>query len=237
MKKFLSVVLFVGMLVWSGTAMAVAMAMPWDDLNSSWVVSGSMDYWTATDLTSSEDGDSMFQITMEQASYESAFGLYTVNASGGDVSKFEIFARTDEPTTEASDATNVSFWNDSGVWKVTTSYIDNDTLSDDNWVIFDSQFGFYYDVYTTSDSDSYYTFFTDNALNTEEDGEEHIMTAYNANNNWLYVYLDDEIGDGDGDFTDMTVFANDVAPVPEPTTLLLLGSGLLGLAFLKRRKS
>ena len=31
--------------------------------------------------------------------------------------------------------------------------------------------------------------------------------------------------------------ASDISPVPEPTTLLLLGSGLVGLAFLRRRKS
>ncbi|MFQ5735867.1 MAG: PEP-CTERM sorting domain-containing protein [Thermodesulfobacteriota bacterium] len=76
------------------------------------------------------------------------------------------------------------------------------------------------------------TFYTLDQLN----GGEAMAVSFNkpGTDNWL-IGFEDTPG-GDKDFNDMVVRVESIHAVPEPSTLLLLGSGMLGFAFLRRRK-
>lgn len=97
-------------------------------------------------------------------------------------------------------------------------------------------------------------FYSDSKLNESQNGIffDH-MLAFQGNNKDKLTYADvvnktwssdeymlafeDLYGtNSDFNFTDMLVMVESVEPVPEPGTILLIGGGLLGLAFYGRRR-
>ena len=65
-----------------------------------------------------------------------------------------------------------------------------------------------------------------------------VMTGIAPIGAWTFVGMEDLLrGQGsDFDYNDLVIGYTGIDPVPEPTTLAFLGSGLLGLAMMRRRK-
>jgi hypothetical protein len=179
----------------------------------------SADYWTLTDFTTGVNGEST-EIQLSNASgFVGEFGFYSVddynNPAAVDV-KFKVFSYP------GAIFQSVFFKQSAG-----NTLVSLDNIWDGaNDVMFSDVFGFYFMDTAANPDVTYYTDAQFNSGNTD-----YIFIDFNGVS-LATISLDANL---DG-ILDPTILATDVAPVPEPATMLLFGTGLAGLAGYGRRK-
>ena len=198
------------------------------------IMPSGQDYVHLTDLTGKT---SIATIFFEEAAFESAFGIYsiyegqTIDAVYDNDQFLFLFLPWDEPSTNPylPTQTEVLFDLEQGTAAVNTS--SNSDLIDMVGNINASNFGFFIAVWDTGD-----VFATEASLNS--DGAEHGL-IYDIAQEAVIIAFEDLPSPWTGtepDYNDMVVKITDVSPVSEPATMLLLGSGLIGLGFLGRKR-
>jgi hypothetical protein len=92
------------------------------------------------------------------------------------------------------------------------------------------EYGFYL-INKTGD-----TFLTQSGRFETEDKNFQHFAVFKENSDIYWVGVEDLLRGGDKDYNDLVIKVTAVSPVPEPATMFLLGSGLIGLAGFVRRK-
>ena len=242
MKKSM-ILLFLSVFLLSANAMALSSLTALDNVLNGIAVDGNIDIDVNSDMIN-DNGDSTWEITgsgmsaatfiIELAGFASSntLGIYD---SSDPTKRVLLFGGVDTAGSQAV----ISIKADGSVYR---------NLEDTGIDFAGNSFGYYLDA-TVGSGNINSIFYSDTNLNA--DGLDH-MLAYQGTNsedvrlpglapgewtdNEFILAFEDLLGGGDFDYDDLVVMVESVQPVPEPGTMFLLGSGLLGLAAARKKR-
>ena len=186
-------------------------------------------YFTPT-ATPPVNTDFLLRFEYAGSASGNAFGLYEL---GNTANKVELFpGAANAPSAGTFTYSSFVFFNNDGTIHVLTQQ--NGGLFPiliNNTYTFGTDFGLYFTTNYKSPAETYYS---EDALNPN--GEAHMLAFVTSLNDWLFAWENQLFATSDKDYNDMIITAESIKPVPEPGTMLLLGSGLVGLAGWGRKK-